>query len=197
MLFESEAEVLAWYEKQERILTKECIDSIPWHEISQHPLNPEIFPTLLYMRDVERLTSVYYDEVLHTPTSKDPVIRSFIDRWSTEEPVHGDLINRFLNEAGHPTPENWYDGVKAKIPKAYRWEQRFSSLFSRCVGKRFAAVHMTWGAIQEFSTLTGYQRMWELAHHPILERLLMAIAREEARHAFFYWSIARVKLLKS
>jgi hypothetical protein len=56
---------------------------------------------------------------------------------------------------------------------------------------------MTWGAVNELSTLNGYQRLAELARHPVLKYLLDAISREEARHALFYWSIARIKLVKS
>jgi hypothetical protein len=107
------------------------------------------------------------------------------------------LINRFVNEAGYATPDTWFQKVKADIPETYRREQRLSRMLARLVGKRFGAVHMTWGAIQEFSTLSTYQRMWELAKHPVLEYLFRGIAREEARHAFFYWSIARIKLMKS
>ncbi|MSR85461.1 ferritin-like domain-containing protein [Candidatus Uhrbacteria bacterium] len=197
MLFETEQEVLAWYEKEERVLTPKFISEIPWHEISQHPLNPEFIPTLLYMRDVEKFTEIYYQELLQTPTVKDPAVRQFIDRWSMEEPVHGELLNRFLNEAGHSTSDTWYEEAKRKIPKSNFIIRPLSTIIARTVGKKFAAVHMTWGAIQEFSTLNGYQRLWEQAKHPVLEYILRAIAREEARHSFFYWSVARIKLLKS
>ena len=56
---------------------------------------------------------------------------------------------------------------------------------------------MTWGAVNEYSTLTGYQRLWRAAKHPVLETILRAIAREEAMHSFFYWSMARIKLKAS
>ena len=56
---------------------------------------------------------------------------------------------------------------------------------------------MTWGAINEYTTLSGYRRLWELAKHPVLEHLLKAIAREEAIHSFFYWSLARIYLERS
>ncbi len=55
------------------------------------------------MRDIESFTELYYRELLRTPTGKDPVIRKFMDRWNEEEAEYGNLINRFLNEAGHDT----------------------------------------------------------------------------------------------
>ena len=65
------------------------------------------------------------------------------------------------------------------------------------MGHHFTGVHMTWGAINELSTLTGYQRLWTLAKHPVLDHILKHIAREEATHSFFYWSVARIKLMRS
>ena len=56
---------------------------------------------------------------------------------------------------------------------------------------------MTWGATHEYSTLTGYRRLWELAGHPVLEHILRGIVREEAMHAFFYWSVAKIKLTRN
>ena len=59
------------------------------------------------MRDVEILTDMYYAELRRTPTGKDPVISKFMERWGIEEMTHGELINRFLNEAGIETDEKW------------------------------------------------------------------------------------------
>ena len=106
-MFETDKEVLDWYEQQPRALTKEFIDSVPWRDVSNHPLNPAFVPVLIYMRDVEYFTDIYYRELMRTPTGKDPIIKKFMDRWSVEENQHGELLNRFLNEAGIPTSEKW------------------------------------------------------------------------------------------
>lgn len=197
MLFEHDEDVLAWYEKQERVLTPNFLRTIPWGDVSKHKIATAIIPVLLYMRDIEKYTAVYYDELLHTPTGKDPIIRRFIDRWSVEESLHGDLLNRFLNEAGHETGKNWFEHMKAAVPKPAFIMNRINHLITNCFGKHFTAVHMTWGAINELSTLSGYERLWQLAKHPVLEYLLRNIAREEARHYFFYWSLARIRLAAS
>lgn len=197
MLFDSEQDALNWYESQKRVLTPHFLETIPWKDVSKHPIDSAFIPTLMYMRDVERFTSLYQEELMRTPTGNDPTIKRFMDRWGTEELTHADLINRFLGEAGVPTSENWYDQVKARIPRSYRLNSRIIPRFTNLFGRHFSAVHMTWGAINELSTLTGYQRLWTLAKHPTLEYILRAIAREEASHAFFYWSIARIKLQTS
>lgn len=195
--FSSTLEAVNWYEAQGRILTKEYINTIPWEDVKNHELNKEFIPVLLYMRDVERFTEIYYRELLKTPTGRDPQIRRFMDKWSTEEPTHAELLNRFLNEAGYSTSEKWFEEAKSKIPFSYKVSSWLSSNLANAVGKNFTAVHMTWGAINEATTLTGYRRLWEKADHPVLTYILKAIAREESMHTHFYWSLARLKLIES
>jgi len=193
-LFETANEVLAWYERQPRAVSKEFVDSIPWSEVRDHPLNPAFVPVLIYMRDVEYFTDMYYKELLRTPTGKDPVIRKFMDRWSVEERQHADLLNRFLNEAGIPTSQKWQDEAKSKIPKRYNTYAYLLYLAVKPLGRYFQATHMAWGAINEILTLQGYRRLAKLSEHPVLQQLLMGIMQEESIHSNFYWSIARLKL---
>jgi hypothetical protein len=197
MPFEREEDVLRWYESEGRVLDRRFLDAIPWQETPRHELRRELVPVLLYMRDIEKFTSIYFDELRRSPTGREPVIRAFMERWSAEETLHGDLLDRFLNEAGHPTGARWFEEAKARIPAAERFVAPFRIGMARLAGRHFSAVHMTFGAINELSTLTGYERLWTLAGHPVLERILRGIAREEARHAFFYWNIARLKLAAS
>lgn len=194
MLFKTKQEALDWYDGQERVLTPEYVKTIPWHDIPKHQLDKQYVPVILYMRDIEKLTEMYYQELLRTPTGRDPVIRRFMDRWSTEEVLHGDLLNRFLNEANYPTSHDWYEETKAKIPWTYRLARRITPWITNLVGEHFTPVHMTWGSINELSAVSCYQRLAAQANHPVLKYLLDAISREEARHSFFYWSIARIKL---
>jgi hypothetical protein len=58
----------------------------------------------------------------------------------------------------------------------------------------FCAVHMTWGAINELTTLTGYLRLKLVAEHPVLDDLLERIMRDESRHFFFYYRQADMRL---
>ena len=193
-MFETDKDVLDWYERQPRALTKNFVDSIPWREVSNYELNAAFVPVLIYMRDVEYFTDIYYRELLRTPTGKDPVIRKFMDRWGVEELQHADVLNRFLNEAGITTPKKWQAEAKDKIPWGYKINAHLLYWAVKPFGKYFHGAHMAWGAINEITTLQSYRRLSELAGHPVLTYLLTAIMQEESMHANFYWRIARLKL---
>ncbi len=197
MIFETNNDVLQWYEKQPRAVTDEFIGNINWSDVKRFPLDKKFVPVLLYMRDVETLTEVYYRQLMRTPTGKDKTIGKFMERWGTEELTHGELLNRFLNEAGIETEENWKTEAKRDIPWGYRLNTYITTMLTNCFGRNFTGVHMTYGAINEMSTLQGYRRLIELAGHPVLTRILKAIMREESVHTQFYWSVARIELMQS
>jgi len=193
-MFETDKDVLDWYERQPRALSKDYVNNIKWDEIKDHPLNPAFIPVLLYMRDIEYYTDMYYRELLRTPTGRDPVIRKFMDRWSIEELHHGNLLNRFLNEAGYPTEEKWQTEAMRKIPAYYKIQTYLLNIAVRPFGQHFHAAHMVWGTINEITALQAYQRLGELSGHSVLKKLLAGIVQEESIHTNFYWNVARVKL---
>jgi hypothetical protein len=197
MAFETNKDVLDWYEGQERTLTPEYISAIPWHEVKRHPLDPRFVPVLLYMRDVETLTDMYHRELQRTPTGRDPHISKFMERWGIEEVTHGEVLNRFLNEAGYETDEKWQSQVRQNVTHTYNAYTYLITTLTNFIGTKFTATHMTFGAIHEMSTAQGYRRMKDLADHPVLTQILNAIIREEAAHTKFYWNIARLELRKN
>jgi hypothetical protein len=197
MSFETNLDVLNWYEKQPQTITKNFMESIAWDDVKNYPIDKSFVPVLIYMRDVETLTEMYHQELMRTPTGKDKVISKFMDRWGTEELVHGELINRFLNEAGIETSESWQTDMKKEVPWSYKANAYVSTMLTNCIGRKFTGVHMTFGAINEMSTLQGYRRLSNLANHPVLTHILRAIMREESAHTQFYWHIARLELQRS
>ncbi|MEP6479764.1 MAG: ferritin-like domain-containing protein, partial [Rhodoglobus sp.] len=70
-------------------------------------------------------------------------------------------------------------------------------LLGNIVGKDFIAVHMIWGAANEWSAVAAYNRLADLEKHPVLAELLRRIAKQEARHVAFYATQARERLGKS
>ena len=193
-MFETDKEVLDWYERQPRALSKEYVNSIRWKDVKNYPLNPAFIPVLVYMRDIEYFTDMYYQELRRTPTGKDPIIKKFMDRWSIEELHHGNLLNRFLEEAGYPTGKNWQAEATRKIPRLYTIGSYLVDHASRPFGKYFHGAHMVWGAINEITAMNAYRRLSDLAGHPVLKQLLIGIVQEESIHGSFYWNVARVKL---
>jgi len=194
MRFETKQDVLDWYEKQPRSLTHKFISAIPWDDVDKYPLDKRFVPVLLYMRDVETLTDMYHEELLRTPTGKDPVIAKFMERWGVEELTHGEVINRFLNQAGIVTDEKWQAQVRKTVSKLYRMNTYLITSLTNLIGKKFTATHMTFGAIHEMSTAQGYRRLIELADHPVLTKILGGILREESAHTQFYRSVALIEL---
>ena len=61
-------------------------------------------------------------------------------------------------------------------------------------GRAFIALHMTWGAINEWTTQAGYARLSETAGHPTLRELLRRIMKQEGSHIDFYASEATRRL---
>ncbi|HEY8561715.1 MAG TPA: acyl-ACP desaturase [Pyrinomonadaceae bacterium] len=197
MSFETKREVLEWYERQPRALTAEFIGSIAWRDIKNYELDGKFVPVLLYMRDVETLTDMYYRELRRTPTGKDPYIGKFMERWSAEEITHGEVLNRFLNEAGVETGAKWKERVHESVSRVYKANAYLLTTLTNLIGERFTATHMTFGAIHELSTAQGYRRLMKLANHPVLTEILTAIMREESAHTRFYANVARIELGRS
>jgi hypothetical protein len=69
-----------------------------------------------------------------------------------------------------------------------------ATLAAAALSKDFVAVHMTWGAVNELSTLSGYHRLIAKTEHPILVELLERIIKDERRHFAFYRAQARMRL---
>lgn len=197
MSFETKKEVLDWYERQPRALTDEFIGNIAWKDMKNYELNEKFVPVLLYMRDVEVLTDMYYREMRRTPTGKDPVISKFMERWGIEEITHGEVINRFLNEAGIETGEKWKEQIHRSVSRFYKVNTYLITTLTNFIGEKFTATHMTFGAIHEMSTAQAYRRLMKLADHPVLTEILTAIMREESAHSKFYASIAQIELKQS
>ena len=164
---------------------------IDWADVPRHPVPTEAIRTLKYMQDIESHTIVYLRSLLATRAIDDPDVARFLACWVYEESFHGLALERFLAAAGHPLgPRPTPRGHEAPA----QWlETRATAALSR-LWPDFCAVHMTWGAINELTTLTGYRRLAARADHPVLSELLDRIVRDESRHFFFYYRQAEIRL---
>src|SRR5204863_2108064 len=126
---------------------------IDWEAVPHHPVAPEIIRTLHYMQDIESHTIVYTRSLLATRAIADPEVATFLACWLYEETFHGMALARFLEAAGHPVPP------RARPRGQESFSQRIEASMTAMLSKTwadFCAVHMTWGAINELTTLTGY-----------------------------------------
>ena len=158
------------------------------------PLPPDALRSLRYMHDVEHHTVCYLRDLLLTPAHQDPAITSFLSCWVFEEMWHGEAIAEVLEahgeQAGAPRI--------AALRRGHRRRQAVSTLSTIAsaafAGRAFIALHMTWGAINEWTTQAGYARLSETAGHPTLRELLRRIMKQEGSHIDFYASEATRRL---
>jgi hypothetical protein len=170
------------------------LSAIPWADVARYPVPAGAVRTLRYMQDVESHTIIYMRALLATRAIDDPEVATFLACWLYEETFHGLALARFLEAAGYPLgPRSQPHGHE---PLSQRLESWATAALSR-TWPDFCAVHMTWGAINELTTLTGYRRLAAVAGHPVLTELLERIMRDESRHFFFYYRQAEIRLQRS
>jgi hypothetical protein len=167
------------------------LSAFAWDDVPRHPVAPEAVRTLRYMQDIESHTIVYLRALLATRAIDDPEVATFLACWLYEETFHGLALARFLEAAGHPVGPR--EQPRGQEPIGKRVEAAATAMLSRA-WPDFCAVHMTWGAINELTTLTGYRRLATVAQHPILTELLERIMLDESRHFFFYYRQAEIRL---
>ncbi len=173
------------------------LDGIDFDDFRSDPLPGEALRSLRYMHDVEHHTVCYLRDLLLTPAHQDPEITSFLSCWVFEEMWHGEAIGAVLEahdeEAGAPRI--------AALRHRRRRHEAMSTLstigMAAFSGKAFIALHMTWGAINEWTTQAGYARLAEKADHPTLRELLRRIMKQEGGHIDFYASEAARRLGES
>ncbi|MBB5786026.1 ferritin-like domain-containing protein [Jiangella mangrovi] len=170
---------------------------LPLDEFRTNPLPPDTLRSLRYMCDVEYHTVCYLRDMLVTPSHKDPQVTAFMTMWNMEEFWHGEALAAVLALHGVSVD---YDELKATRLKL-GWRDKLDpikqSLLANVVGQDFVAVHMIWGAANEWSAITAYNRLAQLDEHPVLTELLQRIAKQEARHVAFYATQARDRLARS
>jgi hypothetical protein len=165
------------------------LSDIDWTSVGAHPLSADVRRTLHYMQDIESYTIMYLRELLSTRVVDDAEVTTFLACWLYEETFHGRALAQFLTAAGEevrPTPRS-----------QVRWGERLEQLATGLVARLwpdFVAVHMTWGAINELTTLTGYRQLSACADHPVLSTILSRIMRDESRHFHFYFEQAQQRL---
>lgn len=165
------------------------LDGIPWEDVRRIPLGADAVRTLRYMQDIESHTVIYVRQLLATRAIDDPDVSAFLACWFYEETFHGRALARVLVAAGESPVER----TRSRRTLAGWIEERAMGAVARA-WPDFVAVHMVWGAINELTTLAGYQRLAELEPHPVLVDLLGRIIRDESRHFSFYYHQAERRL---
>lgn len=147
------------------------------------------------MRDVEHHTVCYLRDLLVTPAHRDPDVTTFLSVWNYEELWHGDALGRVLQAhgegSGAPRVARVRRGLRDRLAPALH------ALGAAVAGEAIGAVHMTWGAVNEWTTPAGYARLSERAGHPVLTELRRRIMRQQGRHIAFCAGEAERRLAAS
>jgi hypothetical protein len=170
------------------------LEGIDLDTFRRDPLDHDTLRCLRYMHDIEYHTVCYLRDLLMTAAHRDPEITTFLTMWNFEEFWHGDALASVLAAHGEAS-----GAVRiAPLRETLGWRQRIGPLMhwlgSVFAGPSYTAVHMTWGAVNEWLTQAGYGRVAMRASHPTLSELLRRIMRQEGRHVDFYASQAMRRL---
>ncbi len=187
------------------------LSGVAWGRVREQPVSEDEARCLAYMMDIESHTAIFLRDLLATKAADEPDVTAFLSCWVYEELWHGEAFSRFLGEAGWELAP---DGERVESDTFYPsrtgrnlWiRQRLGgrgqlkhvgTLLGSSLFDDFVALHMTWGAANELSTLTSYHRLIAKTEHPQLIALLEAIIKDERRHFAFYRAQARMRLGRS
>jgi hypothetical protein len=172
-------------------------EDLAFEEFRTSPLPPDTLRTVRYMCDVEYHTVCYLRDMLVTPSHKDPAVTAFMTMWNVEEFWHGEALSAVLARHGMGVDYDHLKAVRLKRGWRDKLDPIKQSLLANIVGQDYVAVHMIWGAANEWSAIAAYHRLSELDTHPVLAQLLSRIAKQETRHVAFYATQARERLARS
>ncbi len=154
------------------------------------------------MMDIESHTIVYLRDLLSTRVVRDHEVTAFLSCWAYEEFFHSLLLRRFLAAQGVAIEDQRFADLRSRTSLADRAIRPGIAILSRMT-RHFPAVHMTFGAINEISTLAGYQALISRTDfardgsgspRPLLTTILKRIIKDERRHFAFYFNQARRRL---
>jgi rubrerythrin len=184
------------------------LSQLDWDDIPNHPLSDGDVMSMHYMMDIETHTVIYLRDLLATRAAHDPQITAFLACWVYEELWHGEAFSDFLRTYGLEVPAEpkLPDGstpMPTRVSRTRRVREELGvghklSLLPTMLGswmlRDFVALHMTWGAINELTTLTGYHQLIRRSSHPVLHAMLRRVIQDERRHFAFYRAQGKARL---
>jgi rubrerythrin len=184
------------------------LSGLEWNRVPEHPLTDGQIMCLHYMMDIETHTVIYLRDLLATRAATDPYVTAFLSCWVYEELWHGEAFSDFLRAYGielpaepklpdgstpMPTRPNRISRFREQLGVGHRLSL-LPTMLGSLVMRDFVALHMTWGAINELTTLTGYYQLIRRSDHPVLHQLLRRVIQDERRHFAFYRAQAKARL---
>lgn len=174
------------------------VEDLAWAQVREFPLSEGEVRFLQYMMNIESHTIVYLKELLSTKVIEDTEVTSFLSCWAYEEFFHGRALERFLATYVGPgvVRNEATDRLRNSSPAGRALKRMLGPVVSAATPD-FAAVHMTWGAAQECTTLHAYEAVARNTAHPVLKELMARIVKDERRHFAFYSNQAERRLAET
>jgi hypothetical protein len=169
---------------------------IDYAAFAEQPLPEPALRTIRYMHDIEHHTACYLRDLLVTRAHRDPELTTFLTCWAYEELWHGEALGKVLAAHGEVAGAVRVSAARQRAG----WSDRLAPLtmaLTSAATEHLTAVHMTWGAINEWTTQAGYGQLAGRCQHPVLTDLLRRIMKQEGRHIDFYASQATERLDRS
>ncbi|MGH9425345.1 MAG: hypothetical protein ACRD2L_03445 [Terriglobia bacterium] len=170
---------------------------IDWDQAREAGLTEDEKFVLTYFSDVESQTIRYMKMLLQMKIALKPSVAAFLTTWNYEEFFHGYELGRLLAVCGSPLDDDRVEKVSGKARFNEWLEAMFTPLLSRIFSNQFPAVYLSFGAIQEMTTLRGYENLMYYTRNPVLQLLCERIAKQERRHFAWYFNHARDLLVES
>jgi hypothetical protein len=189
-----------------RVSKRVDLSGVDWDDIPNHPLSDGDVMCMHYMMDIETHTVIYLRDLLATRAANDPQITAFLSCWVYEELWHGEAFSDFLRAYGLEVPAEpkLPDGSTPMPTRVRRTKEireklgvghqlhLLPTMIGSAATRHFIGIHMTWGAINELTTLTGYYALIRRTpDNPVLHQMLRQVIQDERRHFAFYRAQAR------
>jgi rubrerythrin len=172
-------------------------DDLDWNEARRVGLTADERFIITYFADIEGQTIVYLRDLLQTSAALDPEVVAFLSMWIYEEYFHSRALSQLLEICGCPLGADRVERVRAASQLSEVIEAAAATLASKIFARDFPAVHMSWGATQELTTVLGYEALARNTGNAVLRELCDRIAKQERRHFAWYFNSARERLARS
>jgi rubrerythrin len=172
------------------------IEDLDWESCRKVGLSQREIETLQFFADIESQTVYYFLEVAKLQVARDPELLTFLTMWNYEEYFHSHAITRLMKECGVQVEDATDRSTKIRAGARFKakFEDFAQTLMARVVPRRFVALWMFWGALQECLTTQAYEEVIRTTENPVLAELFRRIAKQERRHFAYYFNQARERL---
>lgn len=175
------------------------IEDLDWNLARTYGLTEREVENLKFFADIESQTVYYFLEVAKLEVVRDPELLTFLTMWNYEEYFHSHAITRLMQECGVPieTAIERSTKVRAGARLKAKLEDFAQTMMAKLMPKRFVALWMFWGALQECLTMQAYEEVIRSTQNPVLAEMFKRIAKQERRHFAYYFNQARERLTDS